>query len=178
MKSDNINKFMRSLDEKSKALILFILGNRHADIRELSNLISSPNDSYTLTRIREVINKIAEGILNKPILIFEESKTDPVTNDKILFSWWINDEIELIEEKEAIDIFDIFDERDKIRVVIRLSDVEEEDVNVNVDHNTLVISAGKNYKKIPLNYMVKNQIEKTYKNNILEISLKKLRQNG
>jgi len=171
MEPDKINKFMKSLDEKSKALILFVLRNRHADIRELSKLISAPNDSYTLTRIKEAINPLAEDILDKPILIFEESKIDSITNDKVLFSWWLNDEVSLIEEKEAIDIFD---EKDKIRVVTKLLDVKEEDIDINVDHDILVISTGKNCKKIPLLHNVENQVEKTYKNNILEISLKKL----
>ncbi|MBU2639309.1 MAG: Hsp20/alpha crystallin family protein [Nanoarchaeota archaeon] len=166
-----INKFMKSLDEESKALVLFILRNRHADIRELSNLISAPNDSHTIIRIKDVINTSAENILNKPMLIFEESKIDPVTKNKVLFSWWLNDEIELVEEKEAVDVFD---EKDKIRVVTRLSDVKEEDINIDVDNDTLIISTGKNRKKIPLFNRVENQIEKTYKNNVLEVSLKKL----
>lgn len=166
---DKIAQLMMSLDEKNKAIVMYIWRNRHAKIRELSKIISSPTDSYTLTRIKEVVNPIAKNILGKPLLLFEENKIDPVTSDKVLFSWWLSDEIELIKKEKGM--LDVFDEKNRIRIIAELPNVSEKDIEININNGGLVISANDYCKRIPLFYKVENRIEKTYKNNILEISL-------
>ncbi|MBU4502837.1 MAG: Hsp20/alpha crystallin family protein [Nanoarchaeota archaeon] len=165
-------EFLKALDEKNRAIVMYVWRSRHAKIRDLSKLINAENDAYILTKIREIINPLAKNILGKPILCFEESKIDPVTGNKILFSWWLNEGIELIKKKEALDIFD---EKDKLRIVTELPNLNEEDIIVSIENDGIIISANNYYQRVPLFCAVEKKIEKTYKNGILEISLKKLR---
>jgi len=165
-------EFLKALNEKNRAIIMYIWRNRYAKIKDLSKLINAENDAYTLIKIREIINPLAKNILGKPVLCFEESKIDPITGNKILFSWWLNNRIELIKKKEALDIFD---EKDKLRIVTELPNVNEEDIIIEIENDGVIISANNHYQRIPLFCDVEKKIEKTYKNGIMEIALKKLR---
>jgi len=83
----------------------------------------------------------------------------------------------LIREEELIA--DILEEQDHIRVIAELRGVEEEEINLVVDHNTLTISTDasdrKYYKKVELPYPVeKDSVESSYRNGILEVKLRKL----
>jgi len=174
-KTSKVNQLMRALDEKSKEIILHVWKNRYAKINELSNLISAPNDAYTLTKIREVINPIAKNSLGKPILIFEECKIDPITSNKVLFSWWLPDTIDLIKKEK--EMLDIFNEKDHLKVITELSNTKEKDIMVDISDEALMIYAdtsnGRYHRTVPLFYAVDNIIEKTYNNGILEVKLKK-----
>lgn len=175
-KTSKVNQLMRALDEKSKEIILHIWKNRYAKINDLSSLISAPNDAYILTKIREVINPIAKNILGKPILIFEESKIDPITSNKVLFSWWLSDTIDLIKKEK--EMLDIFNEKDHLKIITELSNTKEKDIMVDISDEALMIYAdtsnGRYHRTVPLFYAVDNIIEKTYKNGILEVKLKKV----
>lgn len=165
-------ELMEILDEKSKALFWHIWRNRHAQIRELSNLIKAPNDVYTLSRLKEVINEKAEKVLGKQILKFKESKIDPLTGEKILFSWWLNEECFDLKEKDK-ELIDIFDERERLRIIMRLPDFDGKELKVKLEQNDLIVSGDGFQKEIPLFYQVKKEIKKSYKNGILEINLEK-----
>lgn len=172
-----ITRFMDALDEKSRAIVWHIWRNGHAKIRELSKLINAPTDSYTLSRLREVINPIAEKILGRPILRFEESRIDTFTGEKVLFSWWLTNGLPLMNKRDGL--LDIFDEPDFLRIVAQIPNVNsEESVNViqeatNSGYETLVISAYNYHRRIPLFYAVSKDMKKTYRNGILEVMLKK-----
>lgn len=174
--TSKVNQLMRSLDEKSKEIILYIWKNRYAKIKGLSGLISAPNDAYTLTKIREVINPIAKNILGKPILVFKESKIDPITSNKVLFSWWLSDSIDLIKKEK--EMLDVFNEENFLKIITELPNAKEKDIMIDISNEALMIYAdtsnGRYSRTIPLFYAVDNVIEKTYKNGILEVKLKKV----
>lgn len=161
-------KLLDSLSDKDKAILLYIWKNRHANIRKLSRLISAPTDAYTLTRIREAINPLSKNILKKEILEFKESKVDPLTGDKIMFNWWMTENIYPANKEEMLDIFN---EEECLRIVTEVPDAK--DVELSIDNNILTIFADNYRKRIPLFYSVEKVLQKTYKNNILEIKLKK-----
>jgi len=82
--------------------------------------------------------------------------------------------------KEREPIVDIFEEKDHVMIVTELPHVNEKDINIKVEKNALMISADnvpKNYvKKVMLPTPVrKDTVKSTYKNNVLEIRLKKAR---
>ena len=81
--------------------------------------------------------------------------------------------------KEREPIVDIFEEEEQIRVMAELPDVEENQINLNIDNNTLTISTDtsdrKYYKKVELPEPVeKDSVESSYRNGILEVKLRKL----
>jgi HSP20 family protein len=81
------------------------------------------------------------------------------------------------EEDVREPIVDIFDEADRVQVIVELPGVEEKDISLEVKDTILVIEAGKGerkYKKeIDLGVPVKGAPKKQYRNGVLEINLKK-----
>jgi len=77
------------------------------------------------------------------------------------------------EEAKKEELVDIFEEKNKLRIVTELAGVKEKDIMVSVKDKKLTIKAGKHKKEVKLPYNVKAKIKKGYKNNILEIKLEK-----
>ena len=81
------------------------------------------------------------------------------------------------ESETREPIVDVFDEADRLQVIVELPGVEEKDISVELKDSTLYLTAGKGerkYKKeIDLGVPVKGEPKKQYKNGILEINLKK-----
>ncbi len=90
---EKIATFIKSLDEESKAIVFYCWRNDYATIRELSNFISAKNDSYTLFKIKEVINADALKTFGKPALVFREKAFDAATKEIVNFAWWFALEI-------------------------------------------------------------------------------------
>ncbi len=175
---NNLEKFMEHIDGKSRAIIWYLLRNRYAGIRDLSDLVGASADNEVLTRIREVINPTARKYLRKEIMEFKESEIDESSGKKVVFKWWLRDDLQLTEKRE--ELLDVFDEGDEIRVIAELPlVVDEEDIKVEVNEDILGIivnaSKGKYERKVPLFYAVEKAMEKTYKNRILEVRLLKTR---
>lgn len=168
VEDNKTQKLLDSLSDKDKAMLSYVWKNRSANIRKLSRLISAPTDTYTLTRIKDVINPSSKNILGKEILEFKESKIDPMTGDKKMFSWWMAENIYPVNKEEMLDIFD---EEDCLRIVTEIPN--SKDVKLSIDDDILTIFADNYRKRIPLFHKVKKVLQKTYKNNILEIKLKK-----
>lgn len=76
-------------------------------------------------------------------------------------------------EAKKEHLVDILEEEESLRVVTEIPNVKEKDINVTVHEKTLTISAGKLKREVTLPCSVKAEIRKSYKNNILEIKLKK-----
>ncbi len=169
---EKLSRLMYNLDSKSKQIVWHLVRNRHARISELTSLIGEPSDSSTLIRIRNTINAASNKILGLPILCFEEGKADFYTGNKVLFSWWLNEEAFPLEAYQTN--FDVFDEDDKIRMVFELNGAREEEINVSVNNNILNLETSQISKNFPLFYSVNKNPEKSFKNGVLEISLKKL----
>lgn len=87
------------------------------------------------------------------------------------------------EEKEKIrePRLDIFEEKDRITVIAELPGVNEKDIKVKVEGRELTIgavSAARKYEKaLKLPCEVKEELKQTYRNGILELVLKKGKQN-
>jgi len=173
---NNLDRFMEHIDGKSREIIWYLLRNRYAGIRDLSDLVGASADTEVLTRIREVINPTARKYLRKEIMEFKESEIDESSGKKVAFKWWLRDDLQLTEKRE--EMLDVFDEGDKIRVIAELPPaVEEKNIKVLVNDDMVRIIAnasnGKYERKVPLFYAVEKVIERTYKNRILEVRLLK-----
>jgi HSP20 family protein len=74
-------------------------------------------------------------------------------------------------------IVDVFDEAERVQVIVELPGVEEPDIKVTLDETTLRIRAGKGERKyrkeIDLGLPIKGEPKTQYKNGILEINLDK-----
>jgi HSP20 family molecular chaperone IbpA len=167
-----LNKMVTELDADSKEILWFLYEHRHARIDTLAKLIEAPTHMDILLRIREIINPTAEKIIGYPILSFESSKVDRETGEKVLFSWWLAGQPH--QEKEE-PLLDIFDEDAELIIYLELLGIKEDKLRLRVVNNKLIIDADKDYhKEIPLPAVVKaKSFTKRYKNNILEVRLKK-----
>jgi len=162
---------MRTLDEKSRQIITYLLRERHAGIRKLADLICASSDMEVLIRIREVINPKAREVIGEPIITFERSKIDPLTGEKIVFSWWLKEE--LMNNVYNNGLIDILDEKNVLRVIASLP-LQEENVEVKVKDNFLIIFGKEYYREVPLFYPVEKKVRKTINNSVLEVKLNKI----
>jgi HSP20 family molecular chaperone IbpA len=169
---ETLNKMVTELDADSKEILWFIYEHRHARIDTLAKLIEAPTHMDILLKIREIINPTAEKIIGYPILSFESSKVDRETGEKVLFSWWLVGQSH--QEKEE-PLLDIFDENAELIVYLELLGIKEDKLRLSVVNNKLIIDADKDYhQEISLPVVVNtNSFTKRYKNNILEVRLKK-----
>lgn len=110
---------MDSLDDKSRQILWHLWWHRHAHLDELADLIGASTDMEVLSRLREVINPAAERILGEPVLEFSESRIDPISGDKVLFSWWLVEEGQLLA-RGGEHLVDLFDEKDHIVIIAEL----------------------------------------------------------
>jgi len=170
-KAKKVNTLMRTVDEKSRQIITCLLRERHAGIRKLADLICASSDMQVLTRIREVINPKAQEIMGEPLITFEKSRIDPLTGEKITFSWWLKEE--LMESLHYERLLDVFDEKYGLRVVACLPP-QERDVSVEVKDDSLVISGKDYHREVPLFCPVERMVKKTINNGILEVQLNKI----
>jgi HSP20 family molecular chaperone IbpA len=169
--SQKINSLVRVLDEKSRQIITYLLRERHAGIRELSNLIGASSDMEVLIRIKEVINPKAQEIISKPAIMFERSKIDSLTGEKIVFNWWLTEE--LANSAHDDELVDVMDEKNLLRVIASLPP-QEENVDVKVGDSLLIISGKEYYKEVHLFCPVEKKAGKTINNGVLEVKLNKV----
>jgi len=169
---ETLNKIVSELDADSKEILIFLYEHKHARIDTLAKLIEAPTHMDILLKIKEIINPTAEKILGYPILLFDSSKVDRETGEKVLFSWWLAGQT--YQEREE-PLLDIFDEDAELIVYVELLGIKEDKLQLSVVDNKLIIEADKEYhKEISLPVVVNtNNFIKRYKNNILEVRLKK-----
>lgn len=84
--------------------------------------------------------------------------------------------VELTETREPL--VDVFEENDVVKVVAEVPGVEKEDIDLNATEGVLIISVKtpqrKYYKEVDLPvYVVPNSAKASYKNGVLEVTLKK-----
>jgi len=85
--------------------------------------------------------------------------------------------------KEREPIIDVFEEENGIRVTAELPNAKESEIRLKIENNTLTISteasANKYHKQVKLPAaVIKDIIESNYKNGILEVKLKKVKNTG
>jgi len=163
---------LEGLDERSRRIIQYLTVKRHAGIRELADLIEAPSDMDVLIRLKKVINPKAEEIFGETLVNFERLKIDPLTGEKVPFSWWLSES--LIEGLSHDDVLlDIFDEGNNLKVVAHLPTKDRKDIEVKTKDNFLIISAKGYYEEVPLFIPVEGIAEETYNHGVLEVKLKK-----
>lgn len=116
--------------------------------------------------------KVGEGLKHRPPLGIRPSKA-PIHPRKVRGE----EEVIMPEEAEKEHLVDVFDEKDHIKVVMELPNVKEKDVNFKIEKDVLKITAKTREGKIEKDVKVPKDIAKienvSFKNNILEIKLKK-----
>jgi len=85
--------------------------------------------------------------------------------------------------KEREPIVDIFEERDHIKVMAELTGIEENEIKLDIENDTLTINIDtptrKYYKKVELpNPVKKDDVESIYRNGILEVTLRKMKKDA
>ena len=124
----------RKLEPASQDIVWYLSLNRHATIRELADLTGARTHMDVLMRIRQEINPKAEKLLGCPILVFEESKLDPVTGAPYAFCWWLAGTpapATAPGQPEA----ELFDEANRITIVVELLGVNEQAIRVSAQDN-------------------------------------------
>jgi hypothetical protein len=116
----SLTQFLDVLDEKSRAILWHLWWYRHADIDKLRDIIDASSDYEVLYRLKDVINEKAQKLWGKPVVSFEQSKTDPLTGDKVLFNWWFLDEVDISLSGGDKPLVDIFNEKDSVTVIAEL----------------------------------------------------------
>jgi hypothetical protein len=113
-------QFLLSLDEKSRAILYHLWWHRHAEISELRNIGDTADDFEVLYRLKEVINRKSQDLWGKTLVNFEQSKIDPLTGEKILFSWWYRDEEDVSVSSVDGALVDVFNEKDSVVIIAQL----------------------------------------------------------
>jgi len=167
---EKVETLVKGVDEKSKHIVTYLARERHARIKELTDLIFASSDMEVLMRIKEIINPKSQEITGKDAIKFERSKIDPLTGEKIVFNWWINEEL---TDSTHDDFVDVMDEKSILRIVVALPP-QEKNVKVKVNGSLLVISGKKYYKEVPLLCIVEKKADVTLNNGVLEIKINKV----
>ncbi len=175
-----LDSVLEQVDPQSQWIVDYLWRNRHATIVELADLIDAPTHMDVLLRIKGVINPTAEKVIGSPLLVFEKSRLDDETGETVFFSWWLIGRTVIKGTDKKATRVDIFDEGDRIDIVADLTGVREKDVAISIAGDRVTLSAGaedeKYYEEIALPSEVNpNEFMRTYHNNILALSLQKLR---
>jgi hypothetical protein len=117
---EGLAHFLQGLDEKSRAILWYLWWRRHAEISELRNLFDSSDDFEVLYRLKEVINGKAQELWGRPIVSFEQSKSDTLTGEKVLFSWWFVGEEDALISGGDRALVDVFNEKDSVIIIAQL----------------------------------------------------------
>ncbi len=165
---NKLDLLLNTLDEKSRHITIYLIKERHAGIKQLTNLICASSDMEVLIKIREIINPKAQEVIGKPIATFQRSKIDSSNGKKILFSWWADEELVGITHND--ELVDVIDEKILLRVVTMLPS-KEETIQVTIADSHLIISGQEYYKEVPLPCLVEEKISKTINNGVLEVKL-------
>ena len=156
----DLSELFEALDERSRAILWHLWGHRHAQISELRDIIDAASDCEVLSRLKEVINGRSQELWGRPVVSFEESKNDPLTGEKVLFSWWLLD-WDYVPLTSGNKLFvDVFDEKDNITIVAQLP-AWDSPAPTKTDNKNAAPEVRVKYVK--------------YKNSILQIGLEKVR---
>jgi len=78
------------------------------------------DDFEVLRRLKEVINRKSQDLWGKPLVCFEQAKIDPVTGEKVLFSWWYTGGEEIPLAGSGGPLVDVFNEKDNVTIIAQL----------------------------------------------------------
>jgi HSP20 family molecular chaperone IbpA len=177
LQPDDVAEVARLVDGGSARMLWHLWKNRHHRLDELREVLGESSHMAVLARIREVINPAAVRLLGRPILVFERSRTDPETGERVLHSWWLNDE-PAIEATGNGHFVDVFDEGDHFLVILELMGAREEDIQVEARDGRLSVAVNtaenRCYEETPLPAGAEaGALSTTYRNGILQVRLGK-----
>jgi HSP20 family protein len=123
----------------------------------------------------EVERQLEKAPPLKRVVGTRKSIIPPKTTLKVSQTTLSEEAVVPLSQREVVA--DIFDEGDYLKVIAELPGVDEKDIKVEVRDNLLILSAQatgrKYYKEVELPCLVKNELNLTYKNGILQISIEK-----
>jgi hypothetical protein len=144
---EDLTQLLELLDEKSRVILWHLWWYRHADMSKLRKLVDASSDFEVLHRLKKVINEKAQKLWGKPIVGFEQSKTDPLTGDNVLFNWWLLDEENVSMSGEDKRLVDIFNEKDSVTVIAELpTSVDLASMDIQFKNGILKIKVKKESK--------------------------------
>jgi len=114
----DLGRVLDAVDEKSRQILWYLWWSRHAEIGELVELTKADSDMDILSRIRDVINPAARLALGREIVKFESSRIDPVTGERVLSSWWLEDGSLFGKSREPL--VDVFEEDGHVAIIAQL----------------------------------------------------------
>jgi len=137
-------QFLQSLDKKSRAILLYLWWHRHAEISELRKVTDLSDDYEILYRLKELINRQYFCLYGRPLVSFEQLKVDPLTGQKVLFSWWyVEEEIDLVSSSQPV-LLDLFNENDKVVIIAQLpAEIDPVFPDIQIKNGILKISLKK-----------------------------------
>ncbi len=177
LQPSDIAEVARLVDGGSARMLWHLWKHRHYRLDELKEMLGETSHMAVLARIRGVINPAAERLLGRPILVFERSRTDRETGERVLHSWWLNEE-PAIEATGNGHFVDVFDEGDHFLVILELTGAREEDIQVEARDGRLSVAVNtaesRCYEETPLPPGAEaGALSTTYRNGILQVRLGK-----
>jgi HSP20 family molecular chaperone IbpA len=173
----DVAEVARLVDRGSANMLWHFWKNRHYRLDELKEMLGETSHMGALARIRDVINPTAMGLLGKPILVFERSRIDHQTGERVLHSWWLNEE-PATDATGNGQFVDVFDEGDHFLVILELAGAHEEDIRVEARDGWLSVAVdtaeSRHYEETPLPAGADaRDLSTTYRNGILQVRLGK-----
>lgn len=144
---ESLGQILAVLDKKSRALLWYLWCHRHAEISELRKVAGARSDFEVLHRLKEVINGKAQELFGKPIVAFEHSRVDPVSGEKVLFSWWFLEDPKVSVSGVDGPLVDIFDEGETVTLIAQmLVPVNPDRPNIQLKNGILKVEFAKDRK--------------------------------
>lgn len=130
-------RVVKKLQPTAERIVWHLWKHVHTNIHELADLLNNYNHSHILKMIREEINEEARNALGYPLIVFEHRRTDPLSGEEILFSWWIagSGYCDIMVD----DYYESFDEGDFYRIVAELRDFAETEVSTALEDEAIVL---------------------------------------
>ena len=146
-----------------------------------TGMVKRHNGNHAITVNPELLKKLEKYIMDMQSS-FEIPTQQSFLNDSQAFrtnmtipnnASGITNEIEEITEKDIF--FDMFDEEEKIKIIIELPGVSKYDIQLQAASNEIEIKTPHHHKIIQLPVPVNNDVAKArYSNGILDIELEKI----
>lgn len=173
--------------EKEPSVVEGVVGGIIPGLGSIVKTLASASPEFKKRieeRDTEIKKRLAEGGPRRPVVSFGYSVRTLVPSEE--GGWEITskksaarraapEKPEVITPKEEArePLIDIFDEKENIIVIAEMPGVEEKEINIALEKDLLKISGGKYSKELKLPCMPEQIVEKTYKNGILEVKIKK-----